>query len=115
MCIFNRRSFYRCYLILATYKMKPSDLATKVIHDVYKQTGITATCGVGTNLYLAKVAMDIAAKHVKPNKFGVRIACLDEQMYKHNYGVIDLLLISGELEKELLKNWSKIICILWGI
>ena len=67
---------------LPTYKMKPSDLATKVIHDVYKQTGITATCGVGTNLYLAKVAMDIAAKHVKPNKFGVRIACLDEQMYK---------------------------------
>ena len=67
---------------LPTYKMKPSDLATKVIHDVYTQTGITATCGVGTNLYLAKVAMDIAAKHVKPNKFGVRIACLDEQMYK---------------------------------
>ena len=67
---------------LPTYKMKPSDLATKVIHDVYTQTGITATCGVGTNLYLAKIAMDIVAKHVKPNKFGVRIACLDEQMYK---------------------------------
>ena len=67
---------------LQTYKMKASDLATKVIQDVYETTGITATCGVGTNLYLAKVAMDIVAKHVKANKYGVRIACLDEQMYK---------------------------------
>lgn len=67
---------------LQTYKMKASDLATKVIQDVYETTGITATCGVGTNLYLAKVAMDIVVKHVKANKYGVRIACLDEQMYK---------------------------------
>ena len=67
---------------LKTYKMKPSDLATTVIHDIYNQTGITATCGVGTNMYLAKVAMDIVAKHAKANKFGVRIACLNEQMYK---------------------------------
>ena len=67
---------------LQTYGMKPSDLATMVIHDIYNQTGITATCGVGTNMYLAKVAMDIVAKHAKENKFGVRIACLDEQMYK---------------------------------
>ena len=62
--------------------MKPSDLATKVIHDVYKQTGITATCGVGTNLYLAKVAMDIVAKHVKANEQGVRIATSDEMAYR---------------------------------
>ena len=48
---------------LKTYQMKASQLATKVIHDIYKQTGITATCGVGTNLYLAKIAMDIVAKH----------------------------------------------------
>lgn len=67
---------------LQTYKMKASALATRVIQDVYETTGITATCGVGTNLYLAKVAMDIVAKHVKANKQGVRIACLDEQMYK---------------------------------
>lgn len=67
---------------LQTYKMKASELATKVVHDVYKSTGITATCGIGTNLYLAKVAMDIVAKHAKANKYGVRIACLDEQMYK---------------------------------
>lgn len=67
---------------LKTYQMKASQLATKVIHDIYKQTGITATCGVGTNLYLAKIAMDIVAKHATANKYGVRIACLDEEMYK---------------------------------
>ena len=62
--------------------MKASTLATKVIQEVYATTGITATCGVGTNLYLAKIAMDIVAKHAKANKQGVRIACLDEEMYK---------------------------------
>ena len=67
---------------LKNYQMKASQLATKVIHDIYKQTGITATCGVGTNLYLAKIAMDIVAKHATANKYGVRIACLDEEMYK---------------------------------
>lgn len=67
---------------LQTYQMKASTLATKVIQDVYNSTGITATCGVGTNLYLAKVAMDIVAKHSKANKYGVRIACLDEKSYK---------------------------------
>ncbi len=67
---------------LQTYQMKASTLATKVVHDVYETTGITATCGVGTNLYLAKIAMDIVAKHAKANKYGVRIACLNEQLYK---------------------------------
>lgn len=67
---------------LKKYKMKASALATKVIQEVYEKTGITATCGVGTNLYLAKIAMDIVAKHTKANKQGVRIACLDEEMYK---------------------------------
>ena len=67
---------------LQIYNMKASTLATKVIQEVYETTGITATCGVGTNLYLAKIAMDIVAKHTKENKQGVRIACLNEQMYK---------------------------------
>lgn len=67
---------------IKTYKMKASSLAAKVIQDVYKETGITATCGVGTNLYLAKVAMDIVAKHANPNQYGVRISCLDENIYK---------------------------------
>lgn len=64
------------------YKLKPDELITKMIKEVYDTTGITATAGIGTNLYLAKVAMDIVAKHEKPNKEGVRIAYLDEKLYK---------------------------------
>ena len=67
---------------LMMYNMSAKELVTKVIKDVYDTTGITATAGIGTNLYLAKVAMDIVAKHVRPDKNGVRIACLDEMMYR---------------------------------
>ena len=67
---------------LKTYKMTPKELVTKVIQDVYETTGITATAGIGTNLYLCKIAMDIVAKHVKPDKNGVRIAELDEMTYR---------------------------------
>ena len=64
------------------YKLNPSELATKILKDVYETTHITATCGIGTNLYLAKVAMDIVAKHSEPNEDGVRIASLDEMSYR---------------------------------
>ena len=67
---------------LKYYKLTPKGLVTKIINDVYKQTGITATAGIGTNLFLAKVAMDVLAKHVKPNKYGVRIAELNEMSYR---------------------------------
>lgn len=67
---------------LKTYNMGANELVTKVIQDVYKTTGITATAGIGTNLYLCKIAMDIVAKHVKPDKNGVRIASLDEMTYR---------------------------------
>lgn len=67
---------------LKTYKMTAKELVTKVIQDVYETTGITATAGIGTNLYLCKVAMDIEAKHVIPDKNGVRIAELDEMSYR---------------------------------
>ena len=67
---------------LKTYNMRASQLITKVIQDIYDNTGITATGGMGTNLYLAKVAMDIVAKHSKPNENGVRIAGLDEKRYR---------------------------------
>ena len=63
-------------------KLTPQELVTKMILDVIKTTGITATAGIGTNLYLAKVAMDILAKHTKPNKDNVRIAELDEMSYR---------------------------------
>ena len=67
---------------LKIYKCTPQELVTRMIKDVYDSTGITATSGIGTNFYLAKIAMDIVAKHMKPNDFGVRLATLDEQKYK---------------------------------
>ena len=67
---------------LSFYKMTAEELVIKIIEDVYNTTGITATAGIGTNMYLAKVAMDITAKKMKPNKFGVRLATLDEMKYK---------------------------------
>ena len=67
---------------LQTYKLTPHDLAMKIILDVLDTTGITATAGIGTNLYLCKVAMDIVAKHIPPDENGVRIAELDEMAYR---------------------------------
>ena len=67
---------------LKTYKTTSMELVTKIINDVYKETGITATAGIGTNIYLAKIAMDIVAKHAKPDKNGTRIAYLDEKLYR---------------------------------
>jgi DNA polymerase V len=67
---------------LGTYKMTAHELAIKIIRDVLSQTGITATAGIGTNMYLAKVAMDIMAKKTEPDKDGVRIAELDEMTYR---------------------------------
>ena len=67
---------------LGIYKVSPRELAKRIIRTVLEETGITATAGIGTNLYLCKVAMDIVAKHVEANKDGVRIAELDEQSYR---------------------------------
>ena len=67
---------------LPTYKLTPRELARKIVLDVLDTTGITATAGIGPNLYLAKVAMDIWAKHTRPDKSGVRIAELDELSYR---------------------------------
>ncbi|MBQ6392254.1 MAG: DNA methylase, partial [Eubacterium sp.] len=67
---------------LNTYHMTARQLAMLMIQDVLSQTGITATAGIGTNLYLAKIAMDLGAKHVEADKDGVRIAYLDEMSYR---------------------------------
>lgn len=67
---------------LQTYRMSPRDLAMKMILEVLETTGITATAGIGTNLYLCKVAMDIMAKHIPSDENGVRIAFLDEMTYR---------------------------------
>ena len=67
---------------LHAYNNDAKVLAMKMIKDVYNQTGITATAGIGPNMYLAKVAMDIVAKHMKPDENGVRMAFLDEMRYR---------------------------------
>ena len=67
---------------LNTYKLSAHDLAMKIILDVLETTGITATAGIGTNLFLCKVAMDIVAKHIPADKNGVRIAELDEMKFR---------------------------------
>lgn len=68
---------------LKTYNLSARELATKMIMDVIKTTGITATAGIGTNLYLCKIAMDIQAKKTPADQNGVRIAELDEMSYRH--------------------------------
>lgn len=67
---------------LDVYKIAPKELLKKVILDIYDNTGITATGGIGTNLYLAKISMDIVAKKTSPDISGVRIAYLDETLYR---------------------------------
>ena len=67
---------------LSVYQMSAEELARTIIKDVLDQTGITATAGIGTNLFLAKVAMDIVAKHIPADINGVRIASLDEKTYR---------------------------------
>lgn len=74
--------FFDVTQYLNTYRMTAKELASKMIQHVYEETGITATAGVGSNLYLCKVAMDVMAKRVAPDANGVRIAELDEMSYR---------------------------------
>ena len=67
---------------LSLYHLTAHELAMKMVRDVLKTTGVTATAGIGTNLYLAKIAMDIVAKKMPADKDGVRIAELDEKTYR---------------------------------
>ena len=67
---------------LGTYGITARELAVRIIRDIYHTTGITATAGIGSNLYLSKIAMDIVAKRSAPDRYGVRIAELDETSYR---------------------------------
>jgi DNA polymerase V len=93
---------------LDTYKLSARQLAVKIIQDVLETTGITATAGIGTNLYLCKIAMDIWAKHVQPDANGVRIAELDEMSYRRNLWdhrpLTDFWRVGGGYAKKLEAN-----------
>ena len=67
---------------LGPLSMTGQELASRMVRDIYQETGITATCGMGTNLYLAKAAMDILAKHAEPDESGMRFAALTEKTYR---------------------------------
>ena len=90
---------------LNTYGLSAKELAQKMILDVLNTTGITATAGIGTNLYLCKIAMDIVAKHVKTDEDGVRIACLDEMRYRkylwHHQPITDFWRVGKGYAKKL--------------
>lgn len=74
--------FFDATNYLKTQKLSAREFVTKIILDVLETTGITATAGIGTNLYLSKIAMDIGAKHIPIDENGVRIAELDETRYR---------------------------------
>ncbi len=92
---------------LKYYNLSPKELITKIIKDVYDTTGITATAGIGTNLFLAKVAMDVVAKHITPNLFGVRIAELNEMSYRkmiwNHLPITDIWRVGKGISKRLEK------------
>ena len=102
-------SIDECFLdvtrYLKLYHMDAQELAVTIIRDVLEQTGITATAGIGANLYLSKVAMDIVAKHVRPDKNGVRIAGLDEESYRrllwHHKPITDFWRVGGGIANRL--------------
>ena len=71
-----------CLLYTSTLRCTARQFAMRIILEVLQETGITATAGIGSNLYLSKVAMDIVAKHIPPDRNGVRIAMLNEDSYR---------------------------------
>lgn len=94
---------------LGTYKKSAHDMAQTIIKDVLMTTGITATAGIGTNLYLAKIAMDIMAKKMPADENGVRIAELDEMSYRKNLWdhkpLTDFWMVGKGIAKKLEDNY----------
>ena len=100
---------------LPYYHMSAHELAMTMVREVLYNTGITATAGIGTNLYLAKLAMDIVAKHIPADKDGVRIAELDEQSYERQQeeASVQQLLdwhkeLTDALQYAVANNWLKV-------
>ncbi len=93
---------------LSTYKMTAHELALKMIRDVLGETGVTATAGIGSNMYLCKIAMDIVAKKMPADKDGVRIAELTERSYRkllwNHTPLTDFWRIGNGYAKKLMEN-----------
>lgn len=93
---------------LKAYQTTPRQLAKRIITDILNTTGITAAAGIGTNLYLCKIAMDIVAKHIPADSDGVRIAQLDEMRYRrllwNHRPLTDFWRVGGGYAKKLAEN-----------
>lgn len=93
---------------LRANRMTADQLCEKMVRTVFERTGITATAGIGTNMYLAKIAMDIVAKHIKADSNGVRIAQLDERGYRlslwNHRPITDFWRIGRGISKRLAQN-----------
>ncbi|WP_438359884.1 DinB/UmuC family translesion DNA polymerase [Faecalicoccus pleomorphus] len=96
---------------LALYKTTPKELAQRIVYDVYNTTGITATVGIGTNLFLAKVALDITAKHA-PDNMGFLDEAIFRQKLWHHQPITDVWMIGSGIAKHLAKLG---IIDLWGV
>ena len=96
---------------LALYKTTPKELAQRIVYDVYNTTGITATVGIGTNLFLAKVALDITAKHA-PDNMGFLDEAIFRQKLWHHQPITDVWMIGSGTAKHLAKLG---IIDLWGV
>lgn len=93
---------------LNTYKMTARELTLRMIRDVLRETGVTATAGIGTNMYLCKIAMDIVAKKMPADEDGVRIAELDELSYRkllwNHVPLTDFWRVGPGYAKKLMEN-----------
>ena len=98
---------------LKNYQMTAHELAMTMIRKVLAETGITATAGIGTNLYLAKIAMDIEAKHMAPDRDGVRIAELDERSYREKLWDHQPLMDFGELGQDIIADSRSLVFKQW--
>lgn len=100
---------------LKTYHLTPVEFARKLIYEVLEATGITATAGIGTNMFLCKVAMDIVAKHIEADQYGVRIAELDEQSFKEKLWTHRPLTVFGESAQGMPGSWQRWGCTPWAM
>ena len=100
---------------LPFYRLSAHALAERVVNAVFQTTGITATVGIGTNLYLAKIAMDILAKKMPADEKGMRIAELDEMSYRYEMWAHEQFRIFGVWAEATRKSFMPQAYTPWGI
>ena len=100
---------------LKTYGMTARELASRIATEILEKKGLTATAGIGTNLYLCKIAMDIVAKHMEPDDNGVRIAELDEISYRELLWDHRPLTDFWRVGVDTARSWKPPECLPWAM